>query len=612
MTTVTVMALVAISAAFGGVHEGVDLASLEGWDIVIAPDAIASEAFAAEQFQHLYLKASGHKLPIVTSVDRPDRHVFIGPGKLLLASNVAFRSQGMGEEDLRIVIGKGNIAIAGGRTRGSLYGVYTFLEDYLNVRFLTVDHTHVPPVGDWRVIGPLDVTYHPPLDFRWIDYGEVRDVFTDAARTFDSRRRCNIDIADARFGGNTKRVLINHAFKSLIPLEKYAEEHPEYIAMIDGKRQLVKGADGGGQPCLTNPDVLRIVIRAVLEMLEKNPEQVNVEVAQNDNSLYCRCPQCAAIDRREGTPMGSLLTFVNAVADEVAAKHPNVEVGTLAYRYSRKSPKTIKPRPNVQVQLCSYECSITKAINDPSSNRNGPFCRDFSQWGQICNDIRIWTYVSNFENFLLPCPNLRVLETNFRFFVAGGARGIYCEGPHRGPMGAQFSELGNYVMSRLAWNPNLNGNDLIDEFVDLHYGKAAPPIRRFINLVHDNAETKGIDQDCYGTAKDFGLDNGVLQAGFELFDEAYQLADNDVIRGRVEKVSACIYRLAIEEAWVWAMSHRTEYKTRHKLKMDPALKQRTVPYAKRLFDICHKHGIKNTTRRGQDKEQWFKQAIGLK
>ena len=265
----------------------------------------------------------------------------------------------------------------------------------------------------------------------------------------------------------------------------------------------------------------------------------------------------------------------------------------------------------MQIQLCSSGCSLTKAINAPSSKLNAPFCQDLARWGRVCNDIRIWTYVSNFQNFLLPCPNLRVLEPNFRFFVAAGVRGIYCEGPHRGPMGAQFSELGNYVMSRLLWDPNLNGEDLIDEFVDLHYGKAAGPIRRFINLVHDTAEAKGIDRDPYGHAKDYGLDESVLKAGFEAFDEALRLADNDVIRNRVEKVSACVYRLAIEEAWVWAMSHRAEYDTRHTLKIDPALKKRTFPYAKRLFEICRKHGITNTTWTGQDKERWFKQAMGL-
>ena len=62
------------------------------------------------------------------------------------------------------------IAIAGGRPRGTLYGVYTFLEDYLGVRFLTADHTHVPAVGNWRKVGPLDRFYHPPLSFRWVAY----------------------------------------------------------------------------------------------------------------------------------------------------------------------------------------------------------------------------------------------------------------------------------------------------------------------------------------------------------------------------------------------------------------------------------------------------------
>ena len=49
-------------------------------------------------------------------------------------SNVGFETGKLGEADLGIVIRDGNIAIAGGRPRGTLYGVYTFLEDYLGDR----------------------------------------------------------------------------------------------------------------------------------------------------------------------------------------------------------------------------------------------------------------------------------------------------------------------------------------------------------------------------------------------------------------------------------------------------------------------------------------------
>ena len=49
---------------------GVDLARLNGWDIVVADDAIASEIYAAEEFQELFRQASGVKLPIVRKIDR--------------------------------------------------------------------------------------------------------------------------------------------------------------------------------------------------------------------------------------------------------------------------------------------------------------------------------------------------------------------------------------------------------------------------------------------------------------------------------------------------------------------------------------------------------------
>ena len=96
------------------------------------------------------------KLNIRNNINRSDRHIFIGASKMLQCSNVGFSIDDFGEEDLRIIISAENIAIAGGRPRGTLYGVYTFLEDYLGVRFLTHDHTHVPPVGDWRVVGLVD------------------------------------------------------------------------------------------------------------------------------------------------------------------------------------------------------------------------------------------------------------------------------------------------------------------------------------------------------------------------------------------------------------------------------------------------------------------------
>ena len=52
------------------VPEAVDLANLGEWDIVVAADALPSEAYAAEEFQQHVARATGHTLPIVTASDR--------------------------------------------------------------------------------------------------------------------------------------------------------------------------------------------------------------------------------------------------------------------------------------------------------------------------------------------------------------------------------------------------------------------------------------------------------------------------------------------------------------------------------------------------------------
>ena len=81
-STWCILALICCPAV-AAVPQGVDLAALEGWDIVVAEDAIPSEVYAAEEFQQHVAKATGVTLPIVKTTDRPDRHVMIGPGKLM-------------------------------------------------------------------------------------------------------------------------------------------------------------------------------------------------------------------------------------------------------------------------------------------------------------------------------------------------------------------------------------------------------------------------------------------------------------------------------------------------------------------------------------------------
>ncbi len=569
-----------ISAAVMGA-ETVNLTDMNGWTIVVADDAIPSERYAAEEFQTLFEKATGAKLPIGSKPAKATRNVFIGPGKTMAASAVGFGVDDLGDEGLRIRISKDNIAIAGGRPRGTLYGVYEFFERYLGVRFLTHDHTHIPPAARRASLPCETHAYASPFSFRWSYYRE------NAEHTaFAARLRVNTVTNDAKLGGVTPQSLINHSLHSQLPVSKYGKTHPEYFALVGGKRKLDVGG-GGPEPCVTNPDIVPIVAKAVIAELDKNPNRRNISVSQNDNAEYCRCARCDQINKREGTPMGSHLAFVNAVAERVEAKHPKVKIGTLAYWYTRKCPKTIKPRHNVQIQLCSIECCTLHAIDDPRCRQNQKFCRDMEAWKKVCKDIWVWNYNTNFAFYDLPFPNLRSIGANVRFFQRNNVKGLFMQANGNGRAG-EMCDLRNYVISRCMWDPKLDSWALAEEFCRLHYKRAAQPILDHLKLIHDTAEKSGRHPGCFPRPAQLGLDVKTCRKSLAYFDKALSLADDDVVRARVEKASICAHRAMIE------VGGQTKYADGAYKVVFPSEHQDVI---ERYIALCKRHGMTMVSER---------------
>ena len=514
------------------------LEKMKGWSIVVAGDAAASERYAGEEFQSLFRQLTGLDLPIVGQAPAKSKNVFIGPGAAAAAGRAGFDASGMGEESLRIRIRGKNIVIAGGRPRGTLYGVYEFFERYCGVRFLTAEQTHFPGVGQVPPLEDTGFSYTPPFSFRWSYYKENSD-----RPDFAVRMRVNTVAKDEKLGGSTRQTLIGHSYGRWITTEKYGKTHPEYFAFIDGERKCTL-ATPATEPCVTNPDVIDLITEGVLADLDANPGMENIAVSQNDNDGYCRCPECEAINQREGTPMGANLALVNAVAERVEKKYPDVKIGTLAYWYTRKAPKTIVPRKNVQIQLCSIECCELHPIDDPSCPKNREFCEDVRAWKAICDNVWVWNYNTNFSYYDLPFPNLSVIGPNLRFFRDNHARGVFMQANGNGNAG-EFCDLRNYVLSRSLWDPSLDSEALVEEFCRLHYQEAAPVILEYIEFIRDNAERLHCHPNCGAAPVELGLTPEAAFKAMDLFEKALAAAGSDAVRARVEKASIPAYRTLI-------------------------------------------------------------------
>ena len=507
---------------------GGDLAisAMQQWDISIAADATASERYAAEELQKWLEQAGALALPLRTADESADND---NSGQLTI------RAAGtIGDEDIHITVEREHVQITGGAPRGVLYAVYQFLEELIGIRFLTADHTYVPDASELK-ISCGTYTYTPPFSFRWSYYRE-----NAAAPAFAAKRKINTVTDADNLGGKTPQQLINHSFHWLVPFATYGETHPEYYALVDGKRD-TNTHGGGPQLCVTNPDVIEVAAEAAIQRLTDAPNVANISVSQADTAAYCRCERCEELNNAEGTPMGSQLTFVNAVAERIEKVHPNVKVGTLAYWYTRNPPKTVTPRHNVQIQLCSIECCTLHAIDNPDCEQNQTFCADMNAWGEICNDIWIWNYNTNFRSYDLPFPNLRCIGPNVRYFLRNNAKGVFMQANGNGLTG-EFSDLRNYLISRLIWNPYLDAQAVLTEFVQLHYETAAPTILEYINFLHDNAEAKGCHPRCFPSPAEVGLDAESTQRVFEYFQEALARAENSEIHARVEKAAIPAYK----------------------------------------------------------------------
>jgi len=504
------------------------------YKIVISSSASLSVIHAAEELRSYLVRITGAVFDIIVDTSsRGEFEILVGKSKHMdeLATDIAWDN--LGAEGFTIRTIEKSIIIAGSDIRGALYGVYGFLEEYCGCRFLAEDEIKIPERDELFIPAIEDNTQIPVFEHRDAYNGcySDGDLYARFKQNGDNGKLTEIH------GGKEKYNLFCHSFKTFIPPAEYFRTHPEYFAERDGKRV------SDGQPCLSNPDVLEIVIEKVRERLREDPAARIISVSQNDNQTYCQCEKCREIDEYEGSPSGSMIRFVNAVADAIKDEFPDVAVDTLAYQYTRRAPLHVKPRSNVVVRLCAIKCCnahpleecgrVYDAYNIPGITFRG----DLEAWSKISNRLYVWDYVVNFCHYLSPYPNLYVLQPNIKFYLKNNVKGIFSEGYTASRKDyAELNPLRHYLIAHLMWDPDFDVETGINEFLAGYYGMAAGEIRNYIDLIHSM-----ITPDIHIRMQDHPSDQPYLtmemceKAG-KIFDRAERLADNETILRRVKKL----------------------------------------------------------------------------
>lgn len=309
-----------------------------------------------------------------------------------------------------------------------------------------------------------------------------------------------------RMGG--VQLNTGHVYNTIIERNKAAfEAHPEYLALVKGKRELKHDA----KFCVANPGLHQLVIDDALRQFEADPKLSMVSVEPSDGYGWCECAQCTKI----GNISNRAITLANAVAEAVNHKFPGKFVGLYAYN-EHSPPPTVRVHPQVVVSIAT---SFIK----------GGFTIDqlIEGWSQQADILGIREYSSVYGwDFNLPgqsrSNNYTYLKTQLPFFNARHARFFTSESTDSwGTNGVGF-----YLTSRILWDTNeANHIDaLINDFVTRSFGQAREPMRKWIGLMELKDHKTLVTPSLIGQM-------------YRYLDEAYRLNTDPAVEARLNDLA---------------------------------------------------------------------------
>ncbi|MBD3291649.1 MAG: DUF4838 domain-containing protein [Armatimonadia bacterium] len=443
--------------------------------IVHAEDAPPSVVAAAADLQKYILEASGAELPIVTEGTEPA--IILGTAAEM--DPVGTPAQPLPSEGFRIVTRDGNVLIAGpdtgegahtpqgGTSKGTRNGVSHFLEEFVGVRWLMpTDAGDDVPESRTIIVPDLDMMDAPFFLNRRVPYTQQRE---PEVIEWWARQKL----------GWSLYLSHGHNFRRTIPQELF-DEHPDWFPMFDGTRV---PPTGRYKLCLSNEGLIEAFAQGAIEYFDENPAATSFSLSPSDSAGWCQCPECEKM--YETDPQGNLsvtpavLHFYNGVGEIVAEKHPDkVLAGYVYAQYVYPPEEPIELEPNVfLVWAPSMDYGYT--LFRPELQET--WVNLAEQWTEVTDKLAYYDLpitLSNEAGAPSP-PGVEILQFLYPRLKQYNMKGVYVYGQEAWGTGAPS----NYVLAKLAWDPEADVEALLDEFMQRCYHEAADEIAQMYEML---------------------------------------------------------------------------------------------------------------------------------
>lgn len=448
---------------------------------------------AAEELQKYVELACGVRLDIVR---RPTDHMIAY--EQVMPEDERFET--LGDDGFTIAVkDDGNLCISGGRWRGCLYGTYEFLEKYVGWRFAVNYEALRTPITDEdyylyeselvSIPAGLEDTQVPSFAYRQGRYQSYAYKSLPIKQKENDAIRQNADYNGYGYGRGACHGLlsgpINHG---------YIDSGLADSLVISGVKQ----------PCFTDPDIIDAAIDYYTDNIESRlalgheigREIVEIDVSQNDTTVFCTCESCMEYVVLDGSDTGPMLNFANTLAEHFGNEYPGIYVNILVYLGTTKPPKVTKPLENVSCSYCFYiDTTKVYCANHSLNGRDCPdetvgarpisnsvYAREFEAWCQVASRVTVWIYPGNWYYNQIPTNGLDTLLDDFRFFRENNIHGVYPCMIGQSSWDSQ-DYLITYLLSELAWNADMTDEEywgLIEEYMTIFYGDGTPYLMEYL------------------------------------------------------------------------------------------------------------------------------------
>ena len=426
---------------------------------------------AALDLQSYIQKATGVKLPFVTREKIAGRPAFyIGFEKVEVPEGFIVKTSG---KDI-IISGNDtpgqieNAHWADGARTGTWYGVCDFLEKQLGIRWFMPGPLgeYVPKKKNWSV-PDLDYSDFPLMEKRDMSYvsGGPNGKKEGEPNLFKRRNRM----------GKANSWQASHSWLYQLPGKKYFKDHPDWFAMVGGRRYPYDSMGHGLQICTTNPQALDELAKNLIKFRKRWKVPIMLSLSPNDGGKLCECSKCTALD--DGvTPSGRpimttrMVTYANEVAKRVNKVLPDQTFGFYAYSYYVQGVSKVKVDPHV---------TIMEVNNDTGVSYYNPLQREWhlknlQAWRKQLNKLFFYSTPEGMGNLELPCYHYENIVMLFDNLYKAGVTGISMN--NSSSFGS--SGLNNYFYARFAWRPPKDRKKFYETAIRECYGDIAAPVMK--------------------------------------------------------------------------------------------------------------------------------------